>query len=599
MDGDNKEQNLTDNDTLRKVNKDQVFLRTNQLSQKYGLEGCLGDTGRILEVTCEIIDHYQIPETFLEDDVNFGLIIGSAQKLLETQDPFYQQRIKNFLDCLVQPVVAKGTSITELKWNDPESNNNGEESSLIYASQYVDREMSQAVYKKLEPTINECKVVWEIHGFNLDVEVMVVDRSKTDFKINTGASGFIHISDENSQNANGSERKVTIVLPKDETDNEDLLIHELFHIRDKFDMVRRGYKGRIFENIDELHTEFAVGNYGGEKKRQDKNLSSYLSLKNFWHKIIRCSNLRIEMLGDRNNLFNQIITEFGFEGLTDLAMLNAHSAGKSSEFETLYISSDRALLAMLIAREKISLRKNKLPNIDNLGKNIEILGQWLMPESDKYIHPRYKTYFSLIPNTHTTGENVRINSEKSEYIASFSEIKDVVLSYPVALAYLELIATGELSSSNSDQILQEILGIIPFKREKIDYDPEESSLYFATKDGKVVEEYVIYNIEDMYLHLVSDIEGIDFVCGLVNLTTRTQILSQFFEEVDKLAKFCLDSKQSKYVDAFVGGLFRNRIPWEIREQTVIYLLENHPEISKIIEEKRKYYSTKNAKSVSL
>lgn len=584
-------------ETARIVDRDNVNQRVNLLAQKYNLNGCLGDLNRVVEKSCEIIDKYQLPETFLKDEINLGLLVGCSQKLTENHEPLYRQRVENFVDCLVQPLAAIGTNKIEQNWGGSSSGALKDGESVDYARKHIEPEMSEALRKKIAPNIEECIVVWGLRGYDLDIEVIVVDENKYEFKKQTGSAGFINVPDNKEMLSAEGIKMVKIVLPKDSVLDEDILAHELYHIRDRFDMVRRGYGGRIFENIDELHTEYSVGNYGSNDERQEKNMSAYFTLKEFWHKIVRSSTLKTEMLADRDQLFTTMIKEFGFEGLVDFALLSAHSSGNMAQFETMYKHSERALVAMMIAREKIQLRRDRdNVDFDRLEKNLETIQKWLSPQ-EKSFRPHYRKYFDLFPNVYSK-ERVYLNYSEEETSADFTEVRDVVLDYPKALAYFELQSTGELDKQDGDEKILNLLGEVPYKREKLDYDPETEIKPYLSKDKEVDEEDKLDGIIDMYANLFYNLEGIDFIFGLVNEQTRGQILWQFFEQLDQPIKFCLDSGNPKFMQTFVKGIYGYNTPWELREYVASYVKETYPQLAEFVDETRNKFVSKNTRNTA-
>jgi len=583
-------------ETIRVVDRDNVNQRVNLLVHKYNLNGCLGDLNRVVEKSCEIIDKYQLTETFLENEINLVLLVGCSQKLTENQEPLYRQRVENFVDCLVQPLAAIGTNNIEQNWGGSSSGTLNDGESVDYARKRIEPEMSEALRKKIAPNIEECVVVWGLRGYDLDIEVIVADENKYEFKKQTGGVGFINVPDDKEMSSTEGTKMVKIVLPKDNVLEEDILAHELYHIRDRFDMVRRGYGGRIFESVDELHTEYSVGNYGSDDERQENNMSSYFTLKEFWHKIVRSSTLNTEILVDRNELFTKMIKEFGFEGLVDFAMLSAHSSGNMAQFETMYKHSERALMAMMVAREKIQLRRDGNIDFDELGKNLETIQKWLLPQ-EKSFRPHYGNYFNLFPNVYSK-ERVYLNYGEEETSADFTEVKDVVLDYPKALAYFDLQATGELDKQDGDEKLTNLLGGVPYKREKLDYDPETEIKPYLSKDKEVDEEDKLDGINDMYVNLFNNLEGVDFIFGLSNEQTRGQILWQFFGQLDQSIKYCLDSGNSKFMQTFVKGIYGYNTPWELREYVASYVKETYPQLAEFVDETRKKFVSKNIRNTA-
>ncbi len=588
------------NETAKAVDRAVVAKRIDSLSNKYRIDGCLGDLQKVAEIFCNFVDKYQLPESFLDDDINSGLLIGCSQKLSEIQDPLYRQRVENFIECLVQPVTPAGTTKIENKGGFERREIDNMDKLLEYVKNNSNPELSNAMQQKLQPSIERCQVLWGASGYDLQLNVFVVDQNDYQFKRQTGSSGFIATpEDEEIATADGP-IVINLVVPRSAVDKEDVWIHELYHVEDRFGMVRRGYQQTVFESVDELHTEYAVGNYGGDKDREDGNLASYLELKNFWHKITRLSTLDNTLLQDRQRLLTKIIEEFGFEGLADFAMLDAHYGGSATWSQTMYKDCNRPIMAMLISREKIKQRKTK-EGIDyvKITKDLETIGKWLKPSEDGY--PRHRNIFDLLPNPSpkNSGDTVYANFGKWKGTAEFNEIKEIVSSYPKALACLELEATGKTNAEINNQKLDHLTSLVSFKREKVDYNPQEEANKWTKGENQDEDGQIrLENIKSMYANLVRDFNGIDFVFSLTNTELRTKILNQFFIELDKVVSFCVESNRQEFIDAFAQGLYRSASSWELREYSATYITETYPQTKQAIDRERSQFIERNPISIS-
>jgi len=587
----------------KKIDREKVQGRIDGLCEKYKLVGAIGNGSQVAEETSRIMEQYQIPEEFTDDDINMALIVGSAQKLVEIPNELYRQRVSGFIECLVEPIAASGTTKIRETWGSEHTGQLEDRKSVLeYASEHIDLQASSGFVEKFRPNLDRCVVIWSEQGYNLEVQVAVLDVSSVELKKMCGGAAFIMTPEDDEMTTKDGVKTVSVVIPKQMAEkNGDLIAHELFHIEDKFDMVRRGFGGRILESLDELFTEYSVGNYGLGDDREERCLA-YLGLKEFWCKLQATTGLDSSLLGDRQAFIETVIGNFGFEGFVDFAMMNAQSSGPATHYETLYKYSERAVLAMLVSRAKVDLRKGSEVDTDavvSIKQSISEIDAWTKPSPQQF-SPRYRYFFDLLPNVHSKGKVYVNDGVGGQNTLINGESCSAVVDYATAIALLELKQQGEIQDyATLIEELPEMIAGTGWHRAKPDYRIEEDLQKEAVRFPDLSEaEKTKELIRPLFISLVHDFKGIDFLFGLGNQATRQAVMVNFTRELDNLATY-VETLGEEAMSWFVRGIYGYNPPWELREFAHQHIGSQHPEYSPLLDKARLDFNQKKARNLSL
>jgi len=583
--------------------------KADDLYTKFGLTEAIPNKDQVVEKAYSMLQEYQVPEDFCDDEVNLGLVLGCAEKLVEHKTGSYKDRVNNLFLRLIEPVVGKRINSDNLWGKEPDMGGLEDDKLEEYVIAHRDARASADFEVAHADKFERCKEVWRDKGYNLEIQVNIVSSSRWDFKKDTGYKGYINPPERDDVERTKS-GTLEIVLTKDDAEELEFLIrHEIYHIEDYFEYKRRGYQSGILEGIDELHTEFAVGNFKAGKDDPEVTKATYLNLKEFWRKLSLVSGLEFDLLLDRDKLIENICSEFGFTGLVDFSLMNAHNSGKAKVFETFYGEPNSPLLNMLIDREKIRLRKSSINGVvaglnANDVREVTALGKSIKPEGN--IFNTYKNLEMMIPD----GErNVNSNSKDDEVNYSRrvenAEAAERIIAFSRGLAHFEIFANGETSDSELiQQMLEAVTQVpialnrsIPEGKSKL----EESLIYKLENYKKPKDEIIQDSVHSWLVGLSSDLGDISFVFSLDNSGVRNQLLSLINIEMNKITRFVLDQDGGSgvLVDQFVRGIYGYNLPFDLRDYAAAYLIESYPELASRITDARSKFDSRRHKTTSL
>ncbi len=580
--------------------------KAKELIAKFDVERNIPNTDEVIDAVEKKIEGYKLPEAFFNDEVNMALLIGCGQKLTESSDPIYKKRIENLIKRLVAPSVAEGTlDIGELWGDKPERGDLDEEKKKEYIDSKVDAEATEVFNTENADQILKAKTSWKLRGYDLAINTKIVSDDVMEFRRKTRAAGFINVPDKNELSPNSGKAEVNFVLLKGYSDKPNFVRHELYHVGDYWNFIRRGYQSSVFESLDELHTEYGAGNYKEGHSKEPFGDSAYFTLKQFWDDLSFAGDLDFNLIADRKATIETITKNFGFDGLVDFTLMHAHGDGKFTIFETFYRDHERPIMDMLISKGKISLRKameagDLQRSVSQLVSTLDDLQKYTTPSED-YWYPKYKSIYDLTPSEEGKVYAASALESGNTEIPN-EEAKRVVNGYAEALAFAEMCHNGEISGQESlYKSVINALSKIPHHREKVDFSPEqyvknqfERSREFGTSDEEVYHD--VYS--GLYINLVNDMTGIDFAFSLGNQKTRNQILQPFLTELDNLAQHCVSTGNSDYMKWFVDGLYQYNMTTELRLLSSKYLKENFSELKPYIETRETTFDTRKISNFS-
>ncbi|PIZ62998.1 hypothetical protein COY16_03010 [Candidatus Roizmanbacteria bacterium CG_4_10_14_0_2_um_filter_39_13] len=582
--------------------------KARDLYAKFELTDVVPDMEEVIQDARVFSEIHGVSEEFLSDEINLGLLLGTSQKLRETNDLSYRKRIEGFRKRLIAPDV--GGNILDLGEGDgdpmPEHGGLDETAAREYVISKTDPVATQEFVEKHSAAIARCKEVWKSKGHNLNIQVHIVDDEASEFRRKLRAGAFVRFPEKEELAQRDNDVVVEMVMHKGfSAEKEGLICHELYHIEDYWGFVRRGYEGAVLESIDELHTEHAVGNYveGGV---QPAGENAYFTLKDFWDKVSYVGDIDFDSIADRTQTLETIAKQFGLDGLVNLSLKSAHSSGNLSLFETFFSESERAILEMLISREKITLRRGLndgsiADSMQLVPESLQKLSQACAPDPES-MRPRYQSVAELIPTKNGKVYGSRPNRDHSRLLLN-EEVKNQVISYARAVSIAELRSLGELpDGSELPEIAIEALAQIPHRRRSVDFKPEahlskqfERRRKYAESDEDCYEDIV----HSMYIDLVHEMPGTDLAFGLQNQAVRDQMLHPFFAEVDKLAIFCTQYKNPNFAQWIVDGIYGYNMSFELRDATVEHLMNNFPELVSRLQEKKDSFNAKKVSNMSM
>ncbi|MEK7061432.1 MAG: hypothetical protein AAB954_02120 [Patescibacteria group bacterium] len=576
--------------------------RSRVLVGKLGLTDGISNLDKVLETSKGIIEKYKIPESVYDDEVNLALILGCSQKLTEATDPMYLKRPESLIKRLVSPSIEKGIIDEEELWGQgPERAGLNEADIKEYVKSKIDIEATAQFIELHKESFNEARKRWKEKGFDLEIGVTIVGDDVYEFRQKTRSGGFINVPSKGELPKEGGPAKVEFVLLKGYSDKENFVRHELYHIEDYWGFIRRGYQESVLESLDELHTEYSAGNYNEDHSKDPFGDSSYFTLKQYWDKLSYVGDLDFNLIKDRSATIETIAKNFGLDGLVDFALKYAHGNGRSSIFETFYDYEDRPILDILVSKEKLNLRKLRVSGgsedvMQEAMQSLDRLKKYTTPSKEGW-YPKYKSVYELIPSKEGkvwSADNIELTND---------DAKQMLIAYARALALTELCYQGEI---RGEEVLYnktiEALAQIPHHRTNPDFSIEghvkkeyERNKEFANSDDELYQD--IYN--RLYIDLVSNMTGIDFVFSLQNPTIREQLLKPFFAELDLLAEYCVAATNPNFMKWFIDGLYGYKMTPELRDLSAQYLADNYSELKPIVEARRSVFDARKAVNLSL
>lgn len=594
-------------ETLGQPERKSFGQRAMKLYNKFGLIGTIPNIEVVIEDTRKFSETHGLSDEFLNDEINLELLLGCAQKLREATDPRYRRRIEDFERRLVAPVVKNGILDSKELWGSGSERAGLEkEEAKVYVASKKDHAATQAFIEKYTPQITRCKEAWKSKGYDLDVQVHIVADDVMEFRRNLRAGGYVQVPEkEELPTGNGNATIELVLLQNYSAEKDNMVRHEFYHVEDYWGFVRRGYQGSILESVDELHTEFAAGNYDENHSKDPFSDSAYFTLKEFWDKLSYVGDLDFNLLANRNRLVEDVARNYGLDGLVDFSLIYAHGDGKTSIFETFYNDHERPIMDLLIAREKLNLRRaiknNEINSIMTDTAQVVIeLGEHCTP-ADNYWSPKYISVYDILPSKDGKVWSVKPTKDGNTQLEN-DKAKKMVVGYTRAIAYAELYHQGEIDGQ--EDVYRSVitsLESVPHRRSKVNFTPDlkvsqefEISRSYKENDDECYKDI----IHGMYFDLTNDMTGIDFAFSLQNPQTRGQILDPFLTEVGLLAKYCVNSKRPEFVQWLVDGIYGYNTTPELREFSVDYLIKYFPVIAPVLEAKRASFDSKKVSNFS-
>lgn len=567
--------------------------RARTLYEKYDLTSGIPHIDRVIQTAREFAEIHQVPEAFWDDELNLALVLGCAQKLIESTDPFYRRRVENFAKRLVVPSVPKGILDEDELWGfDPDRAGLRDEKLIEYVRSRNDQDATAEFVQKHRMLIEECKTAWSKKRYDLDIQVYIVDDTRANFQKITGSAGWILPPDGEKLDQPSFKPAVELVLLKGfSAEREEYINHELYHIKDYFGYARRGYQNGIFEALDELHTEYVVGNYTeqhGENPFEPDQ--AYFVAKQFWDRLYYLGGLDFHLLGDRQVLFTTLMRNFGFAGLVDFALVYAHEGGKARVFETFYNYPDRAVMTMIVERAKLRLRKYPALvehlGVEQLCEAVRTLSDYMTPSGKEWM-PQHRSLYDLLPTFGGRHFAARTVGKEGSLIDNL-KAKEIIVQYGKAIAIAELDAQEEIQIAlEAHKEILEALKSVPCQRHIADYkldegiqkEKEERASWYEN------EEELEKSIIRRALHkLLNEVPHVELAFHLQNQELKQSMFDQLFAQVDILAEYIVTSGNPKYLEWFVGGIYGYNYPFEIREAVINHLSNKFPQLRLLLDQ---------------
>lgn len=575
------------------------------LYEKYGLFDAHPQIDKAIAETKRFAEKHELSREFLDDETNMALLLGGIQKRMESQDPNYQKRIDLFLARLIAP-AAKGTiDADELFGKHPDRAGLEAEEGKQYVLSKTDQEATKAFTEKYAKELEECREIWRQRGLDLDIQVYIVNDDRRTFLKNLRSAGYILHPDRTKIGTAEFKPTIEMVLLKGESaDKEAMVRHELYHVKDFFVLVRRGYQSQILESLDELHTEYAAGNFDehfSDRGFDDDRYAAYFSLKEFWAKFAYTSGVDFGVLSDRKATEEAIIRQFGFSGFVDFALMSAHASGKGSVFDTFYMDPNRPVMSMMIEGQKIKLRRAlKSGEVKKVMEETSVhtsrLAELMTPQSGNDLSPRHHGVYDFIPSKFGKVYAARpVDSTTWSSVVDNEDARDTITSFVRGLAFMELKVQNEVFGY--EELIETTRGSlakVPFGRKR-DFVPDayvEKYREDVQERGSDMDAFYQDKIRSLYHQLIQDTEGNDFLPALNNQEVRQMIFSPFSQELDIIAQYCVDNKDPRYTQWFIDGIYGYVVATELREMSVDYLIQKFPQIKDQLEEKRRTFDAR-------
>jgi len=521
-----------------------------------------------------VINWYKLPETFINDSVNLALLEGACEKILNSQDPLYKKRIKNFIKALASnesgknrlPIDKDRIGVEGRGVLSPEEQDR-------YLQSIKDENATEDFVLKYGEKIKKAIASWKQKGYDLEIETFVVNVDSSEFYSKTGGAAFVDVPSQTDLKLD-SKNKVTFALIKGKSDNEKFVNHELYHVDDYFDFIRRGKDGFILESLDDLHTEYMVRNYSNDTEIT----GGYHSIKDFWNKLSFVGDLDFNLLTDRKKLLEKVVEEFGKEGLISFCLIGAQPNGQKKLFETFINKNERAILEMLISKEK-----NNINNLNNYSRNslidinssLKELKDLLTPNEGDVL-PEFKSIYDLIQSKN---KNLFFRNE----LVSANKTKNLLSAYCKACAYLEKYYSNETTKDEElYKLILESINQIPFRKknpylslnDEIIKKVNDSKKYNSFENDQALERVS----KKLFFDLCYELGSIDFAFSLNNPDLKNNILNSFLIELDKIASYCINHENPNVKKWFIEGMGLYNLTFEILYISKQYLKNKFKEL---------------------
>lgn len=255
---------------------------------------------------------------------------------------------------------------------------------------------------------------------------------------------------------------------------------------------------------------------------------------------------------------------------------------------------------MLIAKEKVNLRKNLAPG--DLNKVLEGTSdllrelEFLMNPAQEQTKQEYLSIYDFIISGDVPlyAHSKRFPPEKA---------RELMKAYSQAVAFTEMYHQKEIEGMTDlyEQYVN-LLGKLPHRRKNPNFNIDSYVETRIEQDGPYAKNEVelTENIYKSLIYgLIRDINGVDFAFSLQNPTIREQILKPFLEELDALVKHSLENKNPAIKELLIQGFYAYRLPSELREYSLNYISQKYPELSGLVDKTRQNSNVKNLRNVSI
>ncbi|MDO8452444.1 MAG: hypothetical protein Q7S79_01695 [bacterium] len=563
------------------------------LYKKHNLDEVHPRQEKVIGVAKALAEKYTVPEDFFDDELNLALTLGCGEKLESDLHPLHRQRIDSFFQRLVYPVVPEGVIDGPGLWG--EGNAKGRppiEGIMEYVEAHTDREEAERFLEENDEYIQRAKNVWRNKGRNLTVKAHVVSGGYRNFIEATQCMGFIRTPSKEEIDDQERDLTVTIVIPQgQESLDAKIVRHELYHIEDYGNYVRRGLQNAIFDGLDELHTEYKVGNFTATKDDSGK----YWSHKQLWSHLVEVVGLDFNLLEDREKTAETIIRQFGTAGLVDFAMLASSDTGREVFFQTFNQEWQRAFQEMLLDREKLELRKaakNGTINeaMINIGTDLE----------------RFKTYRTLGEGSfgyeYSIEEFLRYNQEYFSVRVVVTEPYDKRLpakeAHRLAKQYFRVFAYSDLAWGREVDRDEQVLGLTkesPYKRTGDTLKADLTWKYENHGDkfnseGEFASDY----FKSLYCTVQYRIPNVEVVFSMANPVVRQDTLKPFFNLLDDALELCAEYDNYDATRIFIEGAYKYNLSWELREEAMNYIAAKGETLSYMVSLARENHTPKES-----
>jgi len=589
-------------------NKSSLSEKAAEIYKKYDLEATLNRV-QIIEHTQQFVEKYQVPESFWADETNLSLLLGCSEKMIGNADPIYKGRIERFSLWLVEPSVPKGLIDVDGIWGtEPSRAELPKEEAEKYVAERTNPTATDDFIQKHQPQMERCKQVWKTKkGIDLKFKVSIVEDDVGNFRTKLRSAGFIRTPDEDAKP--GGESEIEMVLLKGySAERDDMVNHELYHVEDVGNFIRRGREGHILESLDELHTEHAVGNYT-QNHEDGPSGSSYFTLKELWNRISFVGDIDFNLLSDRKAVVEAITSEFGLSGLVDFSLMFSHGDARFSIFDTFYGDYETVLMSTLVQKEKVAFQKEAhnrtvSPNLEDLHKQIGLLALRITPP-ETYYSKSYRNMYEMFPSADGPIFGYMPNPEEPRLDfghLDVTETKQMYTSYAQAIALAEVYYHNPNIMSQAEyRGLLDSLSQIPFNRKSIDFHLPtyiENETKKNIDYGDTPEEAKKEAFRHLFYDLLSEMSPSDISIQLENNQTRQLISRPFLNEIVVMASNVLGYNSEEFKTAFIRGFYSFRCNSDLRELALREVQDKFPQYAPTIEKFKQQFDVRKVANMS-
>lgn len=578
--------------------------KASELYQEYGFENlspaqetAIGFAGRYLE-------KHGVGVEFIEDRTNLAILLGVSELVTaEEVDPGRKKRLENLSFRLVHPFIeGEKLPAAEIWGTEKESGGLDLDDEEVWEkiAEHTDPKATAKFRRQNDSQINSAIAHWQNDlGTELTVDVHILDMTVVEFAQEFRAGGLISVPDDKTE----SSARVRIVLPASALDvNSSFVSHELYHLEDYGNYIRRGPFQKVLAWVDELHTEYEVRNYRQHNEGSGIVMGQYVTAKNYWDRITANLDVDFDTLHNRKLLLDVYARKFGFSGLAEQSLFSESSSNTVEGYKTFILPWTTMFFSAGFADRRTELAKDPdslKQRIPAMLANLDRLAMLMTPETNaKHLFHR-KQLSQMVPSIRDkhiiTARRAAEEKIYNGWRISTDEAKRLIGSYFEAVVLLEQCDLENITLDGEYQAIAKALLSVPTKRIKGDFDLQsefDKRMNETQTDPNRMREFASRMIHEF---VSGTGEVYEMAFAVRSIKTRELLLANYREEVIKMGDFA-QKHGSEFVQWFVEGINRfASMPMELKAYTEELLETEFPSMTPLIEAERGRWEEKSKK----